>query len=312
MRNVDSHCHIFDEMLIGRASLKFWNKMTANTIDKQSKSFYQQFAVFALVALLAFALIYGLSQLFFEKKSHRNLVSELQSKTFGNRWVAAFELSKVLASNTISSEELEWVTDNLIQIYNDGADLRTKEFIVVALGAVSNEKALNFLIKGVSSQEGNIAFNATGALSRIDLPNYVAKDLAESLKQNLKSTDAGLVQMTLLLITNHPFSGFDIDFEPLIKSESALTSYSAKLAAARHGHSRREEFLREVMLLKLDQTNAQSLLQDQIYGMKYNALVIIEKEKIKNLANFLAEVESNEPDLKIISKLKDVLIQLKN
>ena len=284
----------------------------AQALEKHSKNFYQQFAVFGLVLLLAFSLIYGLGQIVFEKKSHRSLVNELQSKTFGNRWVAAFELSKVLASNTVSQEELVWVTENLIQIYNAGADLRTKEFIVVALGAISNDKSLDFLSEATSSNEGNIAFNAIGALAKMDLTPDLKLKIAERLKEHLKSTDLGLIQVSLLFLTHNPVKELGIEFDSLIKNDNLLVALTTKIAASRFGHAEKLSYLKEILNLKYDESIASLLSVEQIFGLKYNALLVIEKENIKELAPFLLEAEKVEPDLKIVSKLKDVLIQLKN
>ena len=69
------------------------------------------------VVLTAIVIVMGLTKLLTIEKDYHNLVEEMSSKTFGNRWVAAFELSKVLANQKVPRDEIPWLVDNLKKIY---------------------------------------------------------------------------------------------------------------------------------------------------------------------------------------------------
>ena len=51
-------------------------------------------AVPIAIVLVSALIIFGVTKMLSSGKDHRDLVAELNSKTFGNRWVAAYELSK--------------------------------------------------------------------------------------------------------------------------------------------------------------------------------------------------------------------------
>ena len=58
-------------------------------------------AVPIAIILIGALIIFGVTKMLSTGKNYRDLVEELHSKTFGNRWVAAFELSKFIASEKI-------------------------------------------------------------------------------------------------------------------------------------------------------------------------------------------------------------------
>lgn len=80
------------------------------------------------IILVAGLIIFGASKLLFTERSYKDLVYEMRSKTFGNRWVAAFELSKVLASSTIPKEEIPELLQELSEIYKTSQDPEPKIF----------------------------------------------------------------------------------------------------------------------------------------------------------------------------------------
>ena len=90
---------------------------------------------FAIV-LIGSVIVFGITKMFQNDRSHRDLVRELHSKTFGNRWVAAYELSKVISSKSIPSEDIPWLIENLEDLYEKAVDVRTKNFIIVAAGVL--------------------------------------------------------------------------------------------------------------------------------------------------------------------------------
>src|SRR6476659_9731418 len=102
-------------------------------------------AVPLAIVLVGALIIFGVTKMLSTGKNHRDLVEELNSKTFGNRWVAAYELSKFLASQKIPKEDMPWVIENLSQVYRETIDPRTRNFVVLALGSLNNPLSLPVL-----------------------------------------------------------------------------------------------------------------------------------------------------------------------
>ena len=97
--------------------------------------------------------------------SYKNLVRTLQSKTFGNRWVAALELSKLIAAEGIPESEIPWLLENLEQLYDGAAgDSRTRNFIIVAAGALRDSRAVPLIRRGLDDEDGGVRFHAVVAL----------------------------------------------------------------------------------------------------------------------------------------------------
>ena len=92
-------------------------------------------------------------------RGYKDLVRDLHSKTFGNRWVAAFELSKVISSKSVKQEDIPWLIENLDDLYESAVDTRTKNFIIVALGSLGDRSWCFYYTKGV-------------ILRKILLPNF--------------------------------------------------------------------------------------------------------------------------------------------
>ncbi len=123
---------------------------------------------------------------------YRDLVEELNSKTFGNRWVAAYELSKYLASSRIPAQDIECVAENLIQVYNQSEDARTRNFIVLALGTLKHHAIFPTLNKAVDDPDSQVRFNAVVSLGNLAAEVEIDWQKLEAL---LNSTDdVGLKQ----------------------------------------------------------------------------------------------------------------------
>ena len=111
-----------------------------------------------------------LSFWYYKNASKRKIPSrsrqrELHSKTFGNRWVAAYELSKVISSKSIPEEDIPWLVENLEDLYDKAVDVRTKNFIIVAAGSLKSELCLGLLKRGLGEDDSGTVFHAIVALS---------------------------------------------------------------------------------------------------------------------------------------------------
>ena len=85
--------------------------MVDNTENKTQQKrilerpFYSGLVVPTAIILVGALIVFGVMKLLSNERSHRDLINELHSKTFGNRWVAAYELSKVLSTTKFEPAE---------------------------------------------------------------------------------------------------------------------------------------------------------------------------------------------------------------
>ena len=50
------------------------------------------------LVLLAVMIIWGVTKMLTVERTHRDLIAELHSKNFGNRWIYAYELAKLFSN----------------------------------------------------------------------------------------------------------------------------------------------------------------------------------------------------------------------
>jgi hypothetical protein len=142
-------------------------------------------AVPIAIVLVGALIIFGVTKMLSSGKNHRDLVDELNSKTFGNRWVAAYELSKFLAGNKIPQEDIPWVIENLVSVYENSADANTRNFVVVALGSLNNVLCVDLLNKALNDPDPKTKFNAAVALGNMPLgTNIDWQKMEELVKQD--------------------------------------------------------------------------------------------------------------------------------
>ena len=105
------------------------------------------------IVLVGALIVFGVTKLLSTERSYKDLVREMHTKTFGNRWVAAFELSKLISNSRIPKEEIPWLLENLTEIYDESQDPRTRQFTVVAAGALGSPNAAMLFSRGVKALE---------------------------------------------------------------------------------------------------------------------------------------------------------------
>ena len=74
------------------------------------------------IVLFGSLIIFGVTKMLSAERSYKDLVQEIQSKTFGNKWVAAYELSKQINSSQIPVEDYPWLIENLSLAYKKISD----------------------------------------------------------------------------------------------------------------------------------------------------------------------------------------------
>ena len=128
----------------------------------------------ALLGLVLSALVvFALSRLLTPRPSHRDMVHQMRSRAFGNRWSQALELSKLIATSSIPRKEIPELIGDLSELYDSSTDARAQNFIVTALGALNHPDAIPTLSKALGNGDARVQFQAVAALAQMGRgPDY--------------------------------------------------------------------------------------------------------------------------------------------
>lgn len=263
----------------------------------------------AIVLVGAF-IIFGVTKMLSTGKNHRDLVEELNSKTFGNRWVAAYELSKYLASSRIPEKDIPWVAENLIQIYETSEDARTRNFIILALGTLKHPLIFQTLNKAVDDADAQVRFNAVVSLG--NLAPEIEIDWPK-LEAMLNSTDdVGLKQAILLTVAaRHKKDGERI-LLPYLNSQERMLRYAAAMGLIYYDKQDVLVALKEVFALSYDNRKPLELNGAQAEVLKLNVLTHIEKARAKRFMSLVKDVAENDSNIQVSTRAKQLVNLLKN
>ena len=267
-------------------------------------------AVPIAIVLVGALIIFGVTKMLSTGKNHRDLVEELNSKTFGNRWVAAYELSKFLAGQKIPKEDIPWVIENLSQVYRESVDPRTRNFVVLALGSLNHPLSVPVLNAALDDQDPATKFNAVVALGNMSKDTAVDWSKIEAMLD--QNQDPGLAQVALLTIAAHQRPNIEEKALPLLNSSENTLRYSAAIVLIYAKKNEAISVLEEIMNLRYDVAKAGALNGAQVESLKMNVLENAEKSGWTQLVNLVEKVESTDPNVRVSTKAKQVLKVLKN
>lgn len=267
-------------------------------------------AVPIAIVLVGALIIFGVTKMLSSGKNHRDLVEEMNSKTFGNRWVAAYELSKFLASSRIPQEDMPWVIENLSQVYRESLDPRTRNFVVIALGSLNNPLTLPVLNAALEDQDHQVKFNAVVSLGNMDVQEGIEWEKVEALVEQDK--DPGLKQVALFTLASHKRPSTQEKALSLLSSGERTVRYAAAIVLIYYKQNEAIPILEEIMNLRYDVAKAGALNGVQVENLKMNVLESIEKSDWNELANLVDKVESTDSNVRVATKAKQVLKVLKN
>ncbi|HXH31600.1 MAG TPA: HEAT repeat domain-containing protein [Bacteriovoracaceae bacterium] len=267
-------------------------------------------AVPIAIVLIGALIIFGVTKMLSSGKNHRDLIDEMNSKTFGNRWVAAYELSKFLAASKIPKEDMPWVIENLSKVYVESVDARTRNFVVLAVGSLNNPLALPVLNKALEDQDSQVKFNAVVSLGRMARNSEIKWTIVEAMLQ--QETDLGLKQVAILTMAAHARPNTEEKALPLLNQSDRTVRYAAATALIQFQNKAAMPTLEEILNLKYDVAKAGELNGAQVEGLKTNVLENIEKSKWKELASLVEKVEAQDTNIRVATKAKQVLKLLKN
>ena len=267
-------------------------------------------AVPIAIVLVGGMIIFGVTKMLSSGKDHRDLVEEMNSKTFGNRWVAAYELSKFLAAQKIPKEDMPWVIENLSRVYKDSVDARTRNFVVLALGSLNNPLSLNVLNAALDDQDPQVKFNAIVSLGNMSIGSDIKWEKIEAALQD--SQDVGLRQVALLTMAAHNRPNIEEKALSLLDSSEKTLKYSSAIVLIQRKKLEAIPVLEEIFALRYDVAESGQLNGAQVEALKINVLENIEKSKWNALYNLIKKVEQDDSNVKVNTKAKQVLKILKN
>ncbi|MBT3981335.1 MAG: hypothetical protein HOE90_08270 [Bacteriovoracaceae bacterium] len=263
------------------------------------------------IVLLGSLLVFGIVKMLSTERSHRDLIREMESKTFGNRWVAAFELSKLLARKSIPEKENQWVIERLSKLYDRSNDARTKNFLILALSTFKTQDILPVLYKGLKDSDSQVQFNAV-----IGIGNMKVGTVYDwvPLMELMKAEDQGLKQVLMYTFSKHSVPGADLLMEADLKSSIPLTRYVAAISLISYGNKKLGPVLKEILdLAMVDKAAPGQLRSDKVMALKLNVINGVRKSNSNHYSALLQDALPKERNPKIEVKLKETIrLLLKN
>jgi hypothetical protein len=264
------------------------------------------------IVLVGALIIFGVTKMLSAERSYKDLVIEIQSKTFGNKWVAAYELSKQINSSQIPAEDYPWLIENLTVAYKDSIDPRTRGFIIAALGALKDPITLPTMQLALQDIDTDVKFHAVVSIA--SMPKGITFDWAPLIAM-LKSPEAILRQASTLALATHQIPAAQGPMRALLRDESLIVKYAAATALIAYQDSDAKDLLQEILLMKYPPPEARvqppMLDVKQISDLKLSVLVTLQKYNWKILNNTILEVAEKDSNISVATKAKEVLNLLK-
>ncbi len=276
--------------------------MAEKEIDKPVSGILVPIAIVLGGALI----IWAITKMLSSDTGYKRLVEELHSKTFGNRWVAAYELSKYISSSQIPEEDIPWLVDQLSTVYDESPDPRTKNFIILALGALSHPGRARVFNKALTEDDEKVLFSSVMAIGNLESSEGID---FEPMVEMLSSKDEGLVQVAILALINHNQIQSKQKMLTLMASANQIISYSAASGVLAFGDESALPIVKEVFML----TPGENYDESQVQALQLNALAALEKSKNlnKEVLNFIESLYQSNVGLVIKTRAKQLLIELK-
>ena len=235
------------------------------------------------IVLVGALIIFGVTKMLSTDRSYKDLVRELHSKTFGNRWIAAYELSKQISAKKIADEEVPWLVTNLSDIYEQAVDPRTRNFIIVALGAIKNEQALPVILKGLNDKDPNVQFHSMVAIGNMPSTFPIEWDPIVEKMRNTK--DEGLRQAIILGAATHRVEKVRSDLVAYLGTDVQAIRYAAALGLINFKEDRAAPVLEEMLFLVPPTSKPEpgQLGANETIGLQLNIVSALRKMNGKNL-----------------------------
>ena len=289
------------------------NKPSASKKKLLENPFIGSLVVPIAIVLIGALIVLGVTSMLSTDRSHRDLVREMESKTFGNRWIAAYELSKLIATSSIPDKDIPWTVERLNRVYRDSRDPRTKDFIIVSLGALQHVDSLELfadvLSRDEEDAEGNSLFHALVAVG--SYPTDIDFDWSLVAKF-LSSRDVGLRQAAVLTLANHRVEEYQDEIEAQLHADSVGLRYSAAMGLIYFQNERALGTLREILWRKPESSPNAPFDARELLGLQMNVLGAVEKENWTVFEEILNEISEESENQQLALRAREILNRLKN
>ncbi len=285
-------------------------KNTQSKIDKKllENPFVGSLIVPIAIVLVGALIVFGVTKMISSEHSYKDLVTEMKSKTFGNKWVAALELSKLISAKRIPVEDIPWLVQSMDEIYTGSIDPRTRNFIVVAAGALGDERALKIFKKSLVDTDDNVRFHTVVSLA--NMPKGLVFDW-KPVVELLDSKDHAMVQTAIFALSTHQVPGIEKKVEGLLNADLSFgVRYAAATALIAYKNEKSLPIIEEI--LSLNETSLEGKMTvDEIRGLKFNVFEAIQRAPWPILAASIEKVVQDDKDVKVVGRGKEVLKLLK-
>ncbi len=261
------------------------------------------------IILVGALIIFGVTKMLSTDRSYKDLVRELHSKTFGNRWVAAYELSKLISTSQIPEEDVPWLVGNLSELYQAAQDARTRDFIVVAMGALKSDLTIPVLSTAINDQDANVRFHAVIALSESEVGVRTNK---LSLLQLLDKEDEAVKQATIFTLAMHQIPEAEEKFVQLHNDSPVAIRFAAATGLIAFKNLAARETLEEILTMSSRPAPDAAFSESKVVGLKLNILKAVVKYQWNVLNELIERLLPVEQNLTVVSQMRETLNELKN
>jgi hypothetical protein len=262
------------------------------------------------IVLVAGLLIFGVSKILSTDRNYKDLVREMRSKTFGNRWVAAYELSKLIATSQIPEEDTPWLVENLIDLYRSTEDQRTKKFIVIALGSIPSQQAIYFLGEVLDTADPELKFHIVASLGNFTDKNFIIPE-QKLINIMINTEDRTLRQATILSVASHRVGAAKTPLIAFLSNDDLKIRISAALGLINYREEQALPVLTEI--LEASPVNWGSDWTDaQLEPLKVNLLDALIRNEWFVLDQQIQSLADQTEQIKVAAKAREVLNILKN
>lgn len=250
-----------------------------------------------VIILLGIFCIFIFNKIISNERDYKDLVGELQSRAFGNKWIAAYELSKQINAKQIPINDYPWLIANLSDIYNDSSDSRTRSFIVAALGALKNEATLPILAEALKDEDTDVLFHTIVALG--SMPKGIIFPW-KNLIVLLNDRRPVIRQSSTLALATHAVPEAQLPIQKLLNDSDKHVKYAAATTLIAYRDQSALPVLKEALLLSY------SAEAQQVADLKLSILEAIKLYKWTAMHDILMLVQ-NDLNQTVSMKAKEVI-----
>ena len=233
--------------------------------------------------------------------SYHDLLREMKSASFGNPYVSAMELAKIITADKIPSEEKSAVAKELEQIYRQSSQKRIKALITAMAGVLGEATGLPLIYQGLQSGDNDLQFHAVVALGRMK------KGLAIDWNQLipfLQSSDPLLRQGAVLSLATHRVPQGEKPILSLLSSTESNLRYSVALGLINYKNPQALPTIEEILFSPNPPLNP-----DTHRAFKLNILQLLEKNNWRKATFLIEKLRDKEKDLTVLAQIRRILNQ---